>query len=284
MNVLVTGASGFIGSALVPYLTRAGHRVIPLSFREKLDLTSPGQIDAVIHLAGENIAQRWTPAAKKRIRDSRVRVTEWFSTELTKLAPKPRTLLCASATGFYGDRGDEALAEQSTPGKGFLSEICQQWEGACAPAAGAGIRVVNLRFGIVLDPSGGALRKMLPPFRAGFGGRVGSGRQYWSWVSREDAVRAIDYALNDQSLRGPINVVGPNAARNSQFTKALARVLRRPAIFPAPAFALRMLFGRMADEALLASAHVIPERLQRSGFAFTDPELEPALRKLLTRG
>ena len=294
MNILVTGASGFIGSALVPRLTRSGHHVVPLRRGDPRtpnsstslscptwDIKTNDLIDAVIHLAGENIAQRWTPSAKARIRDSRVEGTESISRRLANLDPRPRVLLCASGIGFYGDRGDEILTEESAPGEGFLSDICKQWETACAPATRAGIRVVNLRFGVVLDPSGGALRKMLPPFRAGLGGRVGAGKQYWSWITRDDAVRAIDHALNDDSVCGPVNVVSPTPVQNAEFTKTLARVLHRPAIFPAPAFALRILVGEMADAALLASARVIPRRLQQSRFQFTDPDLEPALRKIL---
>lgn len=289
MNIVVTGASGFIGSALVPHLTRAGHRVTALQRAKKdgpgfcptWDINVVAPIDAAIHLAGENIAQRWTAAAKNRIRESRVRGTEWISNALAKLGPRPRTLLCASGIGFYGHRGDEVLTEESTAGEGFLAEICQEWEAACAPAAKAGIRVVNLRFGVVLDASGGALKKMLPAFRAGFGGRVGSGKQYWSWVTRADVVRVIEHALNSESLRGPVNVAAPNPVHNSEFTKALAGALHRPAIFSVPRFVLRMLVGEMADEALLASARAIPQRLQQSGFVFQDPELEPALRKVL---
>jgi uncharacterized protein len=284
MNVLVTGASGFIGSVLVPYLARAGHRVVPLSIREKIDLSSVGQVDAAIHLAGENIAQRWTPAAKKRIQDSRVRGTELLSAELAKIIRRPRALLCASGIGYYGDRGDEPLTEESKPGEGFLVDICHGWEGACEAAVRTGIRVVNLRFGVVLDPSGGALKKMLPPFRAGLGGRMGSGKQYWSWVTRDDAVRAIDHALHNETVRGPVNVVAPNAIRNSEFTKALARTLHRPAMFPVPAPVLRLLVGQMADEALLASTRVVPQRLQQTGFGFADPDLEPALRKMFSGG
>jgi uncharacterized protein len=289
MNILVTGASGFIGAALVPHLNRSGHRVIPLRrAKDDTSLSCPTwdiktnePVDAVIHLAGENIAQRWTPSAKARIRDSRVHGTESISRGLATLNPHPKLLLCASGIGFYGDRGDEILTEESSPGEGFLPDICKQWEAASAPAARAGIRVVNLRFGVVLDPSGGALGKMLPPFRAGVGGRVGSGKQYWSWVTRDDAVRAIDHALNNDSVRGPVNVVSPTPIRNSDFAKTLARVLHRPAIFPVPGFALRLLLGEMADAALLASARVIPQRLQQTGFQFTDPDFEPALRKIL---
>ncbi len=300
MNVLVTGASGLIGSALVSHLTRAGHRIIQLHRASNgasdppsiptwnpqagtVNLSPAGQIDAVIHLAGENIAQRWTHKAKARIRDTRVRGTELISRALAALQPRPHSFLCASATGYYGNRGDEVLTEESNAGKGFLADLCQQWEAATSPATQTGLRVVNLRLGVVLGENGGALKKMLPAFRAGFGGRLGSGRQYWSWVTLADVIRVIDYVLNNESLRGPYNVVTPNPVRNSDFTRTLARVLRRPAILPVPAFALRMLVGEMADEALLASARVVPQRLQQSGFLFADNELESALRKVLAK-
>jgi uncharacterized protein (TIGR01777 family) len=280
MNIVVTGASGFIGSALVPHLTRAGHQVVPLRIRGELNVALEGPLDCAILLGGENIAQGWTAAATKRIRDSRVRGTESISRALANREPRPRVLLCASGIGFYGNRDDEVLTEDSKAGEGFLAEVCQDWEAACEPAAKAGIRVVNLRFGVVLDPSGGALKKMLPAFRAGFGGRVGSGKQYWSWVTRDDVLRVIDHALTNETLRGPINVVAPNPVCNSDFTKALARALRRPAILPVPAFALRLLLGEMADEALLASTRAVPQRLQQNGFKFVDGELEPALRRM----
>jgi uncharacterized protein (TIGR01777 family) len=298
MNVLVTGASGLIGSALVPHLTHASHHVIELrrgrdaaphsgAFWDPeagaIDLAPAGPIDAVIHLAGENIAQRWTPQTKRRIRDSRVQATELLSRALAALQPRPRAFLCASATGYYGHRGDEVLTEESKAGTGFLADLCQQWEAATAPAAQAGLRVVNLRLGVVLDPKAGALKKMLPAFRAGLGGRVGSGCQYWSWVMLEDALRIIEFVLNNETFQGPCNVVSPNPERNRDFAKILARVLRRPAIVPVPAFALRMLLGEMADEALLSSARVLPQRLEQGGFRFADNKLEPALRKVLDK-
>lgn len=293
MNVLVSGASGFVGSALVPILNRAGHRVTPLGRKNsrvpwwnpaanEIDLGSD-PIDAVIHLAGESIAQRWTAAAKERIRESRVDGTRLLATALANRTPRPRVLLCASAIGIYGDRGDEVLTEGSRAGDGFLAELCREWEAAPLPAADADIRVVNMRFGVLLDPSGGALKNMLPPFRAGVAGRLGSGKQFISWATRHDAVRAIDHALNAPELRGPVNVVSPHSVTNAEFTRTLARVLGRPAILHMPAFALRLLAGEMANEALLASARVLPEQLAKGGFRFEDAEIEPALRKLLAR-
>ena len=297
MNVLVSGASGFVGSALVPFLNRAGHEVKPLTRRSateagrapwwnpaanQIDL-GPVATDAVIHLAGESIAQRWTAKAKRRIRESRVDATRLLATALAKRTPRPRVLLCSSAIGIYGNRGDEVLTEGSRSGEGFLAELCREWEAAALPAADAGIRVVNMRFGVLLDPSGGALKNMLPPFRAGVAGRLGSGKQFISWATRHDAVRAIDHALNARELSGPVNVVSPHSVTNAEFTRTLARVLGRPAILHMPAFALRLLAGEMANEALLASARVVPERLEKEGFRFEDAEIEPALRKLLAR-
>lgn len=281
MRIAVTGSSGFIGSALVPALEAAGHSVIRAA-RPGVGWSLPPGIEAVVHLAGENIAAgRWTPAQKARIRDSRVHGTHLVSETLARMPAPPRVLVCASAVGVYGHRGDEVLTEESRPGTGFLAEVGQAWEQAAEPARHAGIRVVSLRFGMVLSPRGGALAKMLPPFRLGLGGPIGSGRQYWSWVTLEDVVEVIRYALATEALRGPVNTVAPQSVTNREFARALGRALRRPAIIPMPAFAARLLLGEMADELLLASTRVQPARLQAAGYRFRDPELEPALRRLL---
>jgi uncharacterized protein len=296
MNILLSGASGLIGSTLTPFLTTNGHQVVKLSRRSskgdgatatwdpatgKIDLSQAGPLDAVVHLAGETIAQRWTPAAKARISESRIHGTRLLSEALARLPQPPRVLACASATGFYGHRGDEMLNEQSARGSGFLAEVCQAWEAATQPAAQKGIRVVNLRLGIVLSPVGGALGKMLPAFRLGLGGKLGGGQHYWSWIALDDVLSAIHHVLTDKSLNGPVNVVAPRAVTNLEFTKTLGKVLGRPTVFAVPAFAIKLLFGEMGEEAMLASSRVQPSRLQQSGFAFRFPELEPALRYLL---
>jgi len=247
----------------------------------QIDLGSAGDIDAVIHLAGETIAQRWSSEAKRRIRDSRVEGTRLLSEALAKMPAPPKVLICASATGFYGDRGEEWLDEKSTSGRGFLPEVCQEWESAANPARARGIRVVHLRLGIVLTPKGGALARMLPPFRSGIGGRLGDGRSYWSWIALDDLLEAIQRALADASLQGPVNVVSPNPVTNAEFTKTLGRVLNRPRILPVPRFAVELLFGEMGREAILSSFRVKPTKLIESGFRFRFPDLESALRHLL---
>lgn len=297
VNLLLSGSSGLIGTAVVSHLRAEGFsfgrlvrsrhfspepEILWNPIARILDSRGLEGFDAVIHLAGDPIAAgRWTPEKKASIRDSRVKGTRFLCESLARTDHPPRIFICASAVGIYGNRGEAILTEESPPGTGFLAEVGQEWERACEPALLKGIRVVNLRFGIVLSPKGGALKMMLPPFRLGLGGRLGTGKQWMSWVSLEEVVQAIHHALDTESLRGPVNVVSPNPVTNEEFTLALGRVLRRPTAFFIPAFAARIAFGELADEALLASTRVEPKRLKLSGFQFQDPELEPALRKLL---
>lgn len=247
------------------------------------DLAHPGLegLGAVIHLAGAPIAARWTAKRMEEIRDSRVEGTESLVRSLLGCSRPPDVLVCASAVGYYGDTSDRVVDESDPKGEGFLADVCQEWEEAARPAAEAGIRVVNLRFGMVMDPAGGALGKMLPVFRAGLGGPLGSGGQYMSWVSLPDVVAAIRFAVNEPALQGPVNVVAPEATTNREFTRTLGDVLHRPARIPVPAFALRLLFGRMADEALLASNRVRPTALTEAGFTFRHPDLADALQDML---
>ena len=290
-SVAVTGASGLVGAALIRALDAGGTPVLRLSRRPgpgtiewdpSQGIADPSQLEgvaAVVHLAGENIASgRWTDAQKRRIRESRVDGTRNLVNSLSKLSSPPRVLVCASAIGFYGDRGDELLDESSPPGTGFLADTCREWEAAADVARAFGARVVQTRFGVVLSKEGGALQKMLLPFKMGAGGRVGSGKQYWSWVALPDVVGAIRHAIATTSLLGPVNVVAPNPATNLEFTKALAKVLHRPAIMPMPAPMVRLAFGEMGDELLLASARVVPRKLESSGYAFEYRELEGAIR------
>jgi uncharacterized protein (TIGR01777 family) len=297
MKILISGASGLIGSALVGRLAEDGHAVARLvrspprpdqsdiqwdPAHGKLDCSALEGFDAVVHLAGENIAQgRWTDAKKARIRDSRVQGTRLLAQTLAGSPRAPKVLVSASAIGFYGNRGDEELDEDSPGGKGFLADVCRAWESAAQPAADAGIRVVNLRFGVVLSAAGGALAKLLPVFRLGLGGPTGSGRQYMSWITLDDLVEVILHVVMTDSLDGPVNAVAPQPVTNRQFARTLGRVLRRPAFFRTPACPLRIMLGEMADELLLSSARVLPRRLLDSGFAFRDPGLEQALARLL---
>ena len=298
MKILITGSTGLVGSALIPSLKSSGHQIVRLVRSKPKDASevywNPEQgtinaaelegLDAVVHLAGENLAAgRWTDEKKKRIRESRVKGTRLLSETLAQLNEKPAVLVSASAVGFYGNRGDEILTEQSASGSDFLAEVCREWELATQAAAQAGIRVVNLRFGVIFSGEGGALKKMLTPFRMGIGGKLGSGHQYMSWIAIDDAVGAIEHALQNDSLRGPVNVVAPQAVTNREFTKTLGRVLSRPTIFPVPAFAARLAFGEMADATLLSSQRVEPERLNEAGYTFKYPTLEAALRHVLNK-
>jgi uncharacterized protein (TIGR01777 family) len=247
-----------------------------------IDIVGLENHDAVVHLAGENIASgRWTPARKERIRDSRVKGTQLLAQTLAKLKTPPKVLVSASAIGYYGDRGAELLTEESPAGVGFLSDVCQAWERATEPAAARGIRVACMRTGIVLSTRGGALAKMLPPFRLGAGGNLGSGGQYMSWISLRDLCRAFSYTLNTDSLKGPVNAVAPTPVTNAQFTKTLGGALHRPTIFPVPAFGARLVFGEMADALLLSSTRVVPSRLQAAGFHFEDSDLFETLQQIL---
>jgi uncharacterized protein (TIGR01777 family) len=297
MNILVSGSGGLIGSGLLSFLTTGGHRVTPL-VRSKAEAGStevhwdPGNgtvdtgglegMDAVVHLAGENIASgRWTAERKRRIRESRVKGTGLLADSLARLKQPPKVFVCASAIGYYGNRPEETVNEESSSGSGFLPDVCREWEEVTKPAQESGIRVVRTRFGIILSPSGGALAKMLFPFRMGAGGNIGSGRQYMSWISLDDTIGAIYHALVTENLQGAVNVVAPHPVTNSEFTRTLGQVLKRPTLFPMPAFAARLLLGEMAEELLLASIRVEPVRLLATGYKFRHPELEGALRRLL---
>jgi uncharacterized protein (TIGR01777 family) len=297
MKVLISGSHGLVGKALCADLTNDGNEVLRLVRRERV-YGSPevewdpqrGVIDgehlegltAVVHLAGESIAGgRWTVEKKRRIHDSRIRGTELLSEALGKLNHPPASFLCASAIGFYGNRGDEVLNESSGPGEGFLPSVCLEWERAARQAADKPIRVVNLRFGIILSADGGALAKMLTPFKLGLGGRVGEGTQWMSWIGLADVVGAIKFVLRNHSLNGPINIVGPNPVTNEEFVRTLGAVLSRPTFFSMPGFGARLAFGEMGEELLLSSQRVEPEKLKQAGYDFLQPELEGALRSVL---
>jgi len=277
-RVAVTGASGFVGSALVAVLRRDGDEVLTIRRGEVAALEG---VHAVVNLAGATIGRRWTTARKREIRDSRVRGTRLIAETLARLAPAPRVLVSASAVGYYGDRGDEWLDENSAPGAGFLAEVAVAWERATEPARDAGVRVVHLRSGLVLGAGGGALARLRTPFTLGVGGRLGSGRQWMSWVSLDDLLALIRFAIANDTVSGAVNAVAPSPVTNAEFTATLARVLHRPAFAHVPAIALRLLFGEMAAATLLASQRVRPERLERAGFSFAHRSVEPALRHAL---
>ena len=296
MNVLVTGSSGFIGSALSARVQAEGHAVVRLVRREPapgsgearwdpesgyVDAGALEGIDGVVHLAGENIAnRRWNEEQKARIRNSRTRGTALLANALAQTSPPPRCFVSASAVGYYGDRGAEPLGENEPPGTDFIAQATAEWEAAALPAADAGMRVAIMRLGMTLDPVGGPLKRIVRPFRLGLGGRLGSGRQYMSWLSLEDAVRSFVHTLTADTLSGPVNVAAPQAITNAEFTRALATALGRPALFAAPRLALRVALGEMAD-VLLFGANISPARLVESGFTFRHTEIEATLREML---
>jgi uncharacterized protein len=295
-RILVSGASGTIGAELLPSLKTNGCTVVRLTRgaatnAEEIswDPSKPlapqavSGFDAVIHLAGESIFGRWSETKKKKIRDSRVTGTSNLASALAEAENKPKVFICGSAIGYYGNRGDEPLREESAPGTGFLSEVCQEWEEATTPAVQADIRTVHVRTGIVLSMAGGALKAMLFPFKLGLGGRTGDGHQWMSWIHIRDWVGAVHHILKNDLIQGPINMVAPKPVRNSEFVRTLANVLSRPAIFPMPGFAARAVFGQMADEVLLASEKVEPGRLVSSGYPFRFRELKTSLENLLKK-
>lgn len=296
-HVAITGGSGLLASLLIPTLTAGGVRVTRLvrrpaaageiSWDPARGVLAPGDltgIDALIHLAGENLAdRRWTPARKRALRTSRVDGTRLVAEAVARAPEGPRTLVSASAIGYYGDLGEATATEASPPGHGFLPELAAAWEAAAVPAEAAGIRVVRIRIGLVLTPRGGLLQRMLLPFRLGVGGRLGTGRQWMSWISADDLVSVFHFVLGRAGLRGPVNAVAPAPVRNSEMTRAVAGALHRPAVLPVPRLALRALFGEMADEAILASTRVEPAVLQAQGFRWRHPDLASALAALLPR-
>src|SRR5438034_4406069 len=294
LRILISGASGLIGSALTASFEKRGDEIFRLVRRRPRSSNElewnpmreiPAQLvsgfDIVVHLSGESVAGWWTEGKKNRIRDSRIGSADHLAQALAKAEKKAATFICASAIGYYGNRGEETLTEESLSGDGFLPEVCREWEFATEPASDAGIRTVNLRTGIVLSARGGALQQMLLPFRFGLGGKVGDGYQWWSWIHIDDLAAAVQWIVQHTQINGPVNMTAPNPVTNAEFTKTLAGVLKRPAVLPIPAFAARLAFGELAHEGLLASARVVPEKLIENVFEFQYPEFASALRDLL---
>ena len=294
-TIVVSGASGLVGSALVPALERAGHRVLRLVRREPgtaneirwtpsahlFDERQLATVDVVVNLAGETIGTRWTEARRRRIRSSRIDGTDALVTAIGKIGRRPMTLINASAVGYYGDRGDDLLDETQPSGRGFLAELCREWEASAKVATRHGARVVTMRTGLVLSPTGGALATMLIPFRLGVGGRLGDGRQWMSWITLDDLIRGIAWLIEHPDISGPVNMSSPNPVINAAFTTALGKAIHRPTVFPVPGFVLRATFGEMADETLLASQRATPKVLLGSGFAFESPTIEEAFERML---
>ena len=298
MKILIGGSHGLVGTALIKSLETMGHEVFRLvryaphsktevewsPDRYSIALARIEGFDAVVNLAGESIAEgRWTDEKKLRIRESRVKGTKLLGDALANLTVRPKTFICASAIGYYGNRGDEILTESSAPGDDFLADVCQKWEEATALATEKGIRVVNTRFGVILDTEGGALKKMLPPFRMGVGGKIGSGKQWMSWIALDDVVGGIQFALANDSIKGPVNFVAPVPVTNAEFTRTLGQALSRPTLFPMPGFAVKLLFGEMGEALLLGSERVAPKRLIAEGYEFRFSQLKPALAHILEK-
>jgi len=298
LKVIISGATGLVGSALAPILRANGNDVIRLVRKKNstsccdvywnpdkkiLDSSIFTDADAIIHLSGENIAGRWTRSKKEKIRHSRVNITQFLSTTVSELKEPPKVFIGASAIGYYGNRGSETLTEESPPGTGFLSDVCQAWEEATKPASEKGIRVINLRIGMVLSNKGGALAKMIPPFKLGLGGIIGSGNQYWSWISLDDLMGIISFLITADSLSGAVNAVTPNPVTNKEFTEVLGQVLKRPTIFPLPAFVAQLAFGEMANDLLLASTRVEPMKLMKSKYCFQHPTIKNALNAIFEK-
>jgi uncharacterized protein (TIGR01777 family) len=296
MKVLVSGSHGLVGRALIKSLLNKGDTVARLvrepptgssdiewhPNHEQIDAGRLNGFDAVVHLAGESIASgRWSQEKKQRIRESRVKGTQLLSGALAQTSKPPTVFVCASAIGYYGDRGSELLTEESSPGNDFLANVCKDWEAATEPVKKKGIRLVNTRFGIILDRDGGALAKMLPPFRMGIGGRIGDGKQWMSWIALADVVGALEQVIENQTLSGPVNFVAPNPVTNATFTSTLGKILRRPTFLPVPAFGARLAFGEMADALLLSSQRVEPRRLKETAFQFKYVNLNDALSEIL---
>lgn len=299
MNVLIAGGTGFVGTALARLLLQQGHKVALLSRRpsapralppvyhwdpqrDELDPNALAGVEGIVNLAGENLADgRWTAERKRRLVSSRVDATAFLIERASGVSPAARVFVSGSAIGIYGNRGDEVLSEESAPGTGFLADLCRAWEAAALRARDAGMRVVTARFGIILDAAGGALQKLRPIFSLGLGGPLGSGRQWWSWVALPDVLQAVETALTQDGIQGPVNVVAPAPVRNRDFARALGRALQRPALLPAPAPLLRLVMGEAADEALLSSACVTPTKLLSSGYRFAFEDLDRALASVL---
>jgi uncharacterized protein len=290
----MSGASGLIGRGLVPLLRGGGHEVVPLVRRVagpkeihwdpakgELDPSALSGFDAVVHLSGENISGRFTEAHKREVLQSRTRGTRLISEAASKAERPPRALVCASAIGYFGNRGDAPVDEESPPGEGFLADVVKAWEASADPARAAGLRVCHVRVGVVLTPEGGALRELLTPFRLGLGGRIGDGKQVWSWIAYEDVLRAFAAVLSDEGYVGPVNATAPAPATNAEFTRTLGKVLHRPTLLPLPAAAVKLFLGEMGQALLLDGARILPKKLLAHGFAFHQPTLEGALRSLL---